>query len=77
MGWKTKIIELIALFTDIKFDHIYMEENMEADALSKIALQVPEGRIHYSKWQDGHEGPPLSLSSLIHDTSAPILYFWS
>jgi hypothetical protein len=59
---------------------------MEADALSKIALQVPEGRIHYSKWQDGHEAPTtffsyLSLMVLVNGhvpflyTSAPILYF--
>jgi hypothetical protein len=45
----------------MEYDHIYREENMEADALSKLALQVPEGSIHYSKWQDGYEGPPLSL----------------
>jgi ribonuclease HI len=61
LGWKTKIRELIAHFMDIKFTHIYREENMEADALSKLALQVPEGRIFYNKWQDGHEGPPLTL----------------
>jgi hypothetical protein len=38
MGWMTKIRELIPLFTNIKFDHIYREENMEVDALSKLAL---------------------------------------
>jgi hypothetical protein len=61
MGWMTKIRELISLFTVIKFDHIYREENIEADALSKLALQVRDGRIHFNKWQGGHEGPPLSL----------------
>jgi ribonuclease HI len=61
MGWMEKIRELITLFNTIRFDHIYREENVEADVLSKKSLQVPEGRIHYNKWQDGHEGPPLSL----------------
>jgi ribonuclease HI len=44
--------------------NIYREENMEADALSKYALQVPEGRIFYNKWQDGHEGPPTIFTTL-------------
>jgi ribonuclease HI len=57
MGWMDKIQDLITLFNIIRFDHIYREENVEADVLSKKALQVPEGRIHFSKWQDGHEGP--------------------
>jgi hypothetical protein len=57
----SKIKELTHSFSNIKFDHIYREENSEADALSKLALQVPEGKIHYNKWQDGHEAPPLSL----------------
>jgi hypothetical protein len=56
-----KIGTLIPLFKDIKFEHIYREENREADSLSKKSLQVPEGRIHLSKWQDGQEAPPLSL----------------
>ena len=50
MGWMEKIRELITLFDTIRFDHIYMEENVEADVLSKKSLQVPEGRIHYNKW---------------------------
>jgi len=42
---------------DIKFTHIYREENMEAYTLSKLDLQVPKGRIYYNKWQDGQEAP--------------------
>ena len=61
MGWMEKIRILITLFKDIRFEHIYKEENVEADTLSKQALQVPEGRIHFNKWQEGQEGPPLSL----------------
>ena len=61
MGWMSKIRDLSHSFKDIKFDHIYREENMESDALSKLALQVLEGKIHYIKWLDGHEGRPLSL----------------
>jgi hypothetical protein len=57
----SKIEELTHSFSNTKFDHIYREENSEADALSKLAMQVPEGKIHYNKWQDGHEGPLLSL----------------
>jgi ribonuclease HI/probable phosphoglycerate mutase len=61
MGWMDMIQDLKKSFNSIRFDHIYREENGEADALSKKSLQVPEGKIHYNKWQDGHEGPLLSL----------------
>jgi ribonuclease HI len=60
-GWKQKIRSLIPIFKDLKFEHIYREDNEEADSLSKKALLAPEGRILYSKWQDGQEGPPLSM----------------
>jgi hypothetical protein len=56
-----KIENLITIFNTIRLDHIYREENEEVDILSKKALQVLEGQIHFNKWQDGHEGPPLSL----------------
>jgi hypothetical protein len=38
MSWMTKIRDLIHLFINIKFDHIYREENMKTDVLSKRAL---------------------------------------
>jgi len=56
-----KIRTLIPLFKDIRFERIYREENMEADTLSKKAIHVSEGRIHFNKWQDVQEGPPLTL----------------
>jgi ribonuclease HI len=61
VGWMDRILELTKSFNTIRFDHIYREENGEADALSKKSLQVPEGKIHYNKWLDGHEGPSLFL----------------
>jgi len=61
MCWMDMILDLKNSFSSIRFDHIYREENGEVDTLSKKVLQVPEGKIHYNKWQDGHEGPPLFL----------------
>ena len=60
-----KIRILVTHFHDIRFDHIYREENVEADTLSKKALQVTEGRIHFKKWQDGKEAPPLTMQLYI------------
>ena len=61
MGWKDKIKELTTSFRTLKFAHIYREHNREADALSKNALQPPEGKIIYNKWIEGHEGPSFYL----------------
>jgi ribonuclease HI len=61
VGWKDRILELAKSFNTIRFAHIYREENGVVDALSKKSLQVPEGKIHYNKWLDGHEGPSLFL----------------
>jgi ribonuclease HI len=61
LGWMEKIRILVTLFNDIKFNDIYREENVEEDTLSKKSLQVLEGRIHFNKWQDGQEAPPLTL----------------
>jgi ribonuclease HI len=57
MGWKDMIRDLIKSFSTIRFEHIFREQNVEADALSKKALQAPEGKIKYNKWIEGHEGP--------------------
>ena len=38
-----KVRILITLFKDIKFDHIYREENVEVDTLSKKALRSRKG----------------------------------
>jgi hypothetical protein len=48
-GWMEKIRQLITPFNTIIFDHIYREENVEEDIISKKSLQVPKGRIHYKK----------------------------
>jgi ribonuclease HI len=61
VGWKDRIKELATSFRTIRFAHIYREQNREADALSKKALQIPEGKIMYNKWIEGHEGPSLFL----------------
>jgi ribonuclease HI len=61
-GWKDRIDELIPLFRSISFAHIYREENKEVDCLSKKALYSSRGRIAYSQWVDGHEGPTLFIN---------------
>jgi len=45
-SWIEKISSLIPLFKDLKFEHIYREENGDADSLSKKSLLAPKGRIH-------------------------------
>jgi hypothetical protein len=60
-GWKLRIKELIKHFQEISFQHIFREYNKEADLLSKQALQEPEGRITYYKWENGTEGPKRHL----------------
>jgi hypothetical protein len=57
VGWKDRILEIEKSFSTLRFAHIYREENGVADALSKKALQAPEGKIQYNKWIEGHEGP--------------------
>jgi ribonuclease HI len=61
-GWKDRIFELIPHFRSISFVHIYREENKEVDCLSKKALYSSRGRIAYSQWVGGHEGPTLFIN---------------
>jgi ribonuclease HI len=56
-GWKERITDLIPLFRSLSFSHIFREENKVADNLSKKALFLLQGKISYSQWEDGHEGP--------------------
>jgi hypothetical protein len=56
--WKERINESIFLFRNLSFDHIYREDNMEADNLSKKALIKIPSRISFSQWEDGIEPPP-------------------
>jgi ribonuclease HI len=72
MGWMTKIRELTTLFINIKFDHIYREENMEADALSKLALQVRKERYFSTNGRMAMRAPHFLHVSL-HDR----LSWWS
>jgi len=44
--WCHRIRELIALFGDIQFQHIYRTYNTEADSLSKLALRGQIGFLH-------------------------------
>jgi ribonuclease HI len=59
--WKDRLIELIKLFQNITFLHVYREENSEADGLSKQALLKAPGKIVYYQCEEDHEGPHLSL----------------
>jgi hypothetical protein len=52
-GWKARIIKLARRFHNLAFQHIYRTFNMEADTLSKQALEVNEGFLHLQKWSNG------------------------
>jgi ribonuclease HI len=56
-SWKERILETLPLFRDISFAHIYREENIEADNLSKKALSNLPRSIAFTHWEDGNEGP--------------------
>jgi len=60
--WKERISELINLFQNISFEHIYREDNTEVDRLSKLALSKDLGTIEYFQFEGGHEGPHLFLN---------------
>jgi ribonuclease HI len=59
--WKDRLVDLIKLFQHISFDHVYRDDNSEADNLSKQALQKQPGKIFYFQSVEEHEGPPLSI----------------
>jgi hypothetical protein len=59
--WKDRIEELFKFFSVITFAHVYREENITADILSKKALTAHPRAIAYNKWVDGHEGPRYFL----------------
>jgi hypothetical protein len=60
-SWKERLVDLIKLFQHISFDHVYREDNLEADNLSKQALHKQPGKIFYFQCVEEHEGPPLSI----------------
>jgi len=53
--------ELKNIFSVITFDHVYREENQEADFLSKKALTDPLGTLFYNQQINGHEEPNYQL----------------
>jgi ribonuclease HI len=55
--WKERTKEAALLFRKLSFQHIFREENSEADTLSKNALHLPSGHICFTIWEDGNEGP--------------------
>jgi ribonuclease HI len=55
--WKERTKEAALLFKKLSFQHIFREDNSEADSLSKIALNLPSGQICYTIWENGIEGP--------------------
>jgi ribonuclease HI len=65
LAWKDRIRLLQPNFKKISYNHIYREHNKSVDHLSKEALQEKVGIISYHLWIDGHEGPPLFLSSVL------------
>jgi len=59
--WKDRLMELIKIFQNITFLHVYKEENLEADGLSKHALPKDPEKIVYYQCEEDHEGHHLSL----------------
>jgi hypothetical protein len=60
--WKERTQEATRHIKNLSFSHIYREDNSEADTLSKKALSMPLGQIRFSQWEDGNEGPSISLT---------------
>jgi hypothetical protein len=56
-----RVSALISSFKKITFNHVFREENQEADSLSKLVLQKPPGKLTYYQCIDIQEGPRLFL----------------
>ena len=56
-GWKARIKSLSKKFQFISYQHIFRSFNIEADTLSKQAIEDPEGTLSYHHWSNGAEGP--------------------
>jgi hypothetical protein len=59
--WKERTKDATLLFRKLSFNHIFREENNEADTLSKRALHLPSGHICFTIWEDGNEGPAIKI----------------
>jgi hypothetical protein len=46
-GWKTRIKALSKYFLSISYQHIFRDFNVEANKLSKLALEDTEGILFY------------------------------
>ena len=55
-SWKERTWEATKQIQHLTSSHIYREENLEADRLSKIALSMPPGHISFTRWEEGNEG---------------------
>jgi ribonuclease HI len=56
-SWKERTWEATKQIQHLTSSHIYREENLEADRLSKKALYMPPGHISFTRWEEGNEGP--------------------
>jgi ribonuclease HI len=54
--WKERTKDASQLFRNLTFQHIFREENSEADSLSKKALHQPSSQICFTVWEDGIAG---------------------
>jgi len=59
--WKGRLTNLLKLFHNVTFKHIYREDNTEADMLSKQALLKVPGKIEYFQSEGDDEGTHLYL----------------
>ena len=48
--WLGRVRRLINNFHMIDFDHVFREQNVMADSLSKLALVAAPGHIFYELW---------------------------
>jgi hypothetical protein len=62
--WKERTLEATRLVKSLSISHIYREDNRDTDILSKQAFSLPLGLLRYSRWEDGNEGPPITVESL-------------
>jgi hypothetical protein len=59
--WKRRLNDLLNIFHNVTFQHVYRESISEADKLSKQALLKVPGKIEYFQCEGHHEGPHLYL----------------
>jgi ribonuclease HI len=60
--WKERTRAATKLFNNLTFSHIYREQNIEANILSKKAMFLPSGQIRYTRWEEGNEGPSTMIN---------------